>query len=165
MRSKMKSKTKVRANPKAKRKPKVRIKLKSSEKTKLEKMLKKGVNQSRVLTRARVLLLSHQGKGSTEVCEILGVRTLGTIQNIKEGYLKGGLGRALYDAPRPGKPPKFTGKQRTKITSLACTKAPEGYGRWSLQMLSDKLVELNVVDSISHTHVGRILKKTKSNLI
>jgi transposase len=86
-----------------------------------------------------------------------------TIHNIKTRYKNDGLDAALYDLPRPGQPLKFSGKDRAQITALACTNAPEGHARWSLTLIAEKVVELGYVESISHTHVGRILKKTKLN--
>ena len=57
------------------------------------------------------------------------------------------------------------GQQRAKITALACSEPPEGYGQWSLRLLADKAVELGYVEEISHTAVRKILKKTNSNRI
>jgi hypothetical protein len=76
-------------------------------------------------------------------------------------YLEGGIERALHDLPRTGKPKKFNGKDRAKITAIACTKAPKGYAKWSLTLLTEKVVELGIVKEISRAQVGRILKKTK----
>ena len=140
-------------------KKKVKIKLKKKEEKTLESLIKKGSNKARTLTRARVLLLSSEGKSSKQVRDHLGM-TYKTIQNIKERYLSGGLEEALYDRPRPGAPKKFEGKQRAELTALACSDAPEGHACWSLQLLANKAVELGIVDSISGKHVGRILKKT-----
>ena len=103
--------------------------------------------------------MSDRGKTSKEISESLEVNTR-TIQNIKEKYLQDGIDNALYDKPRPGAPNRFDGKARAKITSLACTKAPKGYSKWSLRLLAENAVELGIVDKISHKHVSRILKKT-----
>lgn len=142
----------------------VKIKLKKKDRLSLESIVKKGSNKARVFTRAQVLLQSDAGKTPTEICESLGVKALRTVQNIKERYLSGGLDVALYDRPRPGAPTKFAGKHRAELTALACTEAPEGHSQWSLRLLSDKAVELGIVEEISHTQVGGILKKTKSSL-
>jgi hypothetical protein len=58
----------------------------------------------------------------------------------------------------------LSGEERAKVTALACSKPPQGYGRWSLRLLSDRLIELDIVDSISHTEVRRILKKMNCSL-
>jgi transposase len=72
--------------------------------------------------------------------------------------------KMLYDKPRSGRPIGLSGEQRAKVTALACTKHPKGYARWSLRLLSDRLVELNILENISHTEVGNILKKTNFSL-
>ncbi|MCB9229484.1 MAG: helix-turn-helix domain-containing protein [Deltaproteobacteria bacterium] len=84
-----------------------------------------------------------------------------TVRNVKRRYISGGLENAIYDSPRPGAPIKFDGKVRAKITALACSQAPEGHAKWSLTLLADRAVELDIVKNISHTQVGTILKKTK----
>lgn len=145
---------------KRKIKKEVKIKLKKNEESQLNQFIKKGTAKAREITRARVLLLSSREKSPSLISETLGP-TKTTIQNIKERYLEGGLERALYDAPRPGQPTIFDGKARAKITALACSDAPKGYAQWSLRLLAEKAVELDIVNSISPRHIGRILKKTK----
>ena len=141
-------------------KRKIDIKLKKSERDRLHRFIKKGTAKAREITRAQVLLLGNRRKSPSIISEMLGP-TLTTIQNIKKRYLEGGLDRALFDAPRPGQPTLFSGKAKAKITALACTEAPEGHGRWTLRLLADRAVELNYVESISHTKVADILKKTQ----
>ncbi len=74
-----------------------------------------------------------------------------------------GLDAALYDRPRPGATPKITGEVEAQLTVLACSQPPAGKGRWTLQMLADKLVELQLVDSISDVAVMHRLKKIVSS--
>jgi hypothetical protein len=69
----------------------------------------------------------------------------------------------LEDAPRSGRPPEIDGKLRAKITALACNEAPEGHAKWSLRLLAEKVVEEEYCEEISHTHIGRILKKLTLN--
>jgi putative transposase len=69
----------------------------------------------------------------------------------------------LNDKQRPGRPKVIDGLQRAKITALACSDPPEGYERWSLRLLADKAVELEIVDDISYGEVHLILKKTNSS--
>jgi transposase len=68
----------------------------------------------------------------------------------------------LNDKPRTGRPVGLSGEQKAQITALACSEPPQGYARWSLRLLADRIIELKFVDEISHTEVGRILKKTVS---
>jgi transposase len=74
-------------------------------------------------------------------------------------YKQKGL-KVLADEPRSGRPLQIDGEQRAKITALACSDPPEGYARWSLRLLADKAVELEYIETISHTEVADILKKT-----
>ena len=82
-----------------------------------------------------------------------------TVAAWRNNYKEQGL-KCLEDAPRSGRPIEIDGVQRAKITALACSQAPEGHARWSLRLLADKVVELGYSESISHTQVGNILKKT-----
>jgi transposase len=82
-----------------------------------------------------------------------------TVAHWRDGYHEAGL-KCLQDKPRSGRPLVIDGKKRAKITALACSKAPEGHARWGLRLLADKVVELGYCESISHTQVSHILKKT-----
>lgn len=138
----------------------VAVVLKSKDKKTINSLIKKGETKDRTINRCHILLLSSQGKGPTFISEVIGC-TKKTIHNVKNNFLEGGLERAIFEAPRPGAPDKFSGKHRAKITALACSEAPKGYAKWSLKLLANKAIELGIVEDISHTHVGRILKKTK----
>ena len=136
------------------------IKLSKREEKELQRLLKSGASKARKLTRCRILLMSHEGYEQLEISNALTV-TRNTIRNICHRYIAEGLESALNDKPRSGAPRIFEGKQRAKITALACTEAPDGRSQWSLRLLADKAVELCLVDDISHTQVAKILKKTK----
>lgn len=136
------------------------IRLKLKEKKKLKELLKKGADKARKLTRCRILLLVDEGQTHKFISEALSI-TSNTIRTICRRYSEEGLESAINEKARPGAPKIFDGKLRARITALACSKPPEGRSQWSLRLLADKAVELKYVDSISHTDVGRILKKTK----
>jgi len=138
----------------------VKIKLRPHDKHKLKNIVSKGKCSARTITRARILILAAEKNEPNFIRDALGT-TLKTIQNVKERYNSGGLDAAVYDAPRSGAPTKFDGKARAKITALACSETPEGYAKWSLNLLADKAIELELVESISPAHLGRILKKTR----
>ena len=139
-----------------------KLKLTKKDQKKLKELSQRGTLKARQLNRCRILLLKAQGKSQVEIAKLLKMSQV-TVHTICQRYEKEGLIGALNERPRSGKPSIFSGKQRAKITALACSNAPEGRGQWSLRLLADKAVELKFVDSISHTDVGRILKKTKSN--
>ena len=83
-----------------------------------------------------------------------------TISRVRKKFVTGGLETALEELSRCGRPLKFNGYQRAQITALACSDPLEGHSQWSLRLLADQLVELEVVDDISYETVGVILKKT-----
>jgi len=71
----------------------------------------------------------------------------------------GGRYRTLNEKPRSGRPQEFTGREEAKLTLIACSEPPEGRNRWSVRLLADKMVELEVVDCISRESVRKYLKK------
>lgn len=128
----------------------------------LQGMTMKGSGKARVMTRARILLMAHRGVSDSEIKETLGI-SVQMVQATRKRFALGGLDAALFDAPHTGRPAKFDGKDRAAITALACSEAPEGHARWSLRLLAEKAVELNLVDHIAPSTVLYMLKKTRSN--
>lgn len=129
----------------------------------LESLVKKGEASARVYRRAVGLLELDRGKTLTAVAQTLNA-SIGTVSEWRNKYKQNGLA-CLYDAPRPGRPVEISGEERARITALACSEPPEGHGQWTLRLLSDKAVELELCEHVSHTQVGKILEKTKSNPI
>lgn len=142
------------------------IKLKEQERQELEQLISKGTSPARVQRRARILLLSDRNQeqllGAGAVAKSM-MCTPGTVCNVKKRYLSGGLDEALYDKPRPGAVPKITGEVEAHLIALTCSDPPEGQASWTLRLLADRLVELQLLESISHVAVGKVLKKTNSN--
>ena len=136
--------------------------LSSNETRSLKNLLTRGTASARTLGRARLLDLLHRRQRPSEIAAFLQV-TPQTIYNVKRRYLAGGLQAALFDRPRSGRPIEIDGRQRAKITALACSKPPAGRARWTLRLLADKVVELGYCQSLSHTAARRILKKTNSD--
>ena len=142
---------------------KYRVFLNGKKRSDLKRTINTGTDKARKLTRARILLLADESphgpcKKDKEIMEALGVcaRTVAlTRQRFTEGDIEG----ALNDKPRSGRPRKFTGREEAKLTLIACSDAPEGRNRWSVRLLADKMVELEVVDSISRESVRKYLKK------
>ena len=142
---------------------KYRVKLSKEQRELLEELTSQGTMKVRAYKRARILLLAdetqcgHQ-KTDEQIAEQVNTST-GTIQRVRQRFVQSGLEGALTEKPRSGAPPKITSRQRVQITSLACSEPPEGHARWSLRLLATKLVELDLVDQISHDSVDRVLKK------
>ncbi len=97
------------------------------------------------------------------MANILGVNYY-TVSIWRNKYLENGLD-FLTDQLRTGRPIKFDGEQRAKITALACSETPDGRAKWSLQLLADKAVELEFCESISPSKVREVLKKMNSSRI
>jgi transposase len=138
------------------------IKLSADELRSLKTSLTKGTTSARIRTRARILDLLHRQRAPVEISTVLGVG-VATVFNIKRRYLAEGLHAALHDKPRSGQPCRIDGVARAKITALACSAAPTGHARWTLRLLADKAIELGFRESISHSTVQEVLKKTDSN--
>jgi transposase len=138
------------------------IRLKGSDKEELEQLLKRGKLPVRVQKRALGLLELDRGKTYQSVAETLSVRNA-TVHSWGKKYMAEGLS-SILDKPRSGRPLEKGGELCAKITALACSTPPEGYAKWSLRLLADKVVELNYTEKISHTEVGRILKKMNCSL-
>ena len=144
------------------------IKLSKKQRQQLQTLTSQGTNKVRCYKRAQILLLADErhpkgGKTDEQIAEYLDL-SLATVQRVRQRFVQEGLGSVLEEKPRPGRPPKFKGTERATITALACSEPPEGYARWSLRLLADRLVELELVDQISHDTVDRVLKKTTLNL-
>jgi putative transposase len=132
--------------------------LTDTDRTALETLLSKGSLPVKTFKRATALLELDRGKTLTAVAATLDVKD-DTVAAWRNAYTTSGLA-CLSDAPRPGRPIVIDGAQRAKITALACSDAPEGHDRWTLRLLADKVVEAGFCDTISHTMVGNIVKKT-----
>ena len=135
------------------------IRLTDQEMGDIQHMLHAGIHAARALNRARILLSAHEGASDTMIAEAVGV-CLATVFNTRRRYCTEGLQAVLTEKPRPGHPPKLDGHGEARLTALACSDAPEGHARWTLRLLADRLVDLDVVDAVSHTTVRRLLKKT-----
>jgi putative transposase len=128
------------------------------ELSQLQQMLTKGKQSVRSLKRAQVLLQLQQGKTPSAVAQLIGVSPA-MVYNIRNRYRAEGLTVALSEKPRPGQPSKFDKAAQAHLTALACSQAPDGRSRWTLRLLADRLVELRLVESISHQAIGEQLKK------
>ena len=134
------------------------LKLTESDKKYLTELLNKGQAKARVIRRAVALLQLDQGATFQKAAELLGVDYY-TVSIWCQKYVENGL-QFLSDLPRSGRPLVFDGEQCAKVTALACSETPDGRAQWSLQLLADKAVELQLVETISPSKVREMLKKT-----
>ena len=142
------------------------VRLEMEERALLERLVSVGKGAAAKLTHARVVLQADQAAAGpawtdARIAEGLGVTTR-TVENIRQRFVEEGLEAALVrrKACRPPRERLLDGAGEAKLTALCCSKAPDGRKRWTLQLLADRLVELNVVDSISYETVWRTLQKT-----
>ena len=151
--------------------PRYRVTLTKEERKELETLTRRGKTHARRFIHARALLLcdaSADGPGWSvaDTAEALGVSNR-TIEHLKKRFVEKGFEAAL-ERKRQEKPPRevtFDGAFEARLIALACSDVPEGYLRWTVRLLADKVVELNIASSVSHMTVQRILKKTNLNLI
>jgi transposase len=134
------------------------VDLTPEEREELLGLLKGGQARVRKTNRARILLLADEGRTDEEVAEAL-FTSVSTVERTRKRFVEGGLERALNELPRSGGKRKLTGKQEAYLVALACSDPPEGKKRWSMQLLADRLVELEIVEEISDETVRRTLKK------
>lgn len=139
-----------------------RVELSEEEKESLEALISKGRTSSRKVTRARILLLAHDGMKDSEIARSL--RTgISTVERTRKALVLEGLADALEEAPRPGGKSKLDAQGHGFLVALACSAPPAGRSGWTLELLGDRLVEAGYVDSLSKEGVRRALKKTSSN--
>lgn len=124
----------------------------------LETFLRKGEKRVQQFKRATALLELDRGKAQTTIATIVGI-SRSAVNTWAKRYRQEGL-TMLHDKPRSGRPIEIDGRQRAKVTALACSDPPTGHERWTLRLLASKAVELNYCEHLSHAQVGKILQKT-----
>jgi transposase len=145
-----------------------RVKLMAAERAQLHDLLAKGKAAARTLMHARILLKADEGVDGPrltddEIAEAVEVNR-STVERVRMRCVDEGVESALR--PRPSRqlhPRKLDGVQEAHLVALACSPAPRGRNRWSLRLLADKLVELEIVDDVSYETVRQTLKKTNSS--
>ena len=147
------------------------IKLNQSEVEELTKVINKGSHTSQAFRTAYILLNCDKGEFSenkeiknTEICKILKIGER-TIDRIKKKFIEEGFESVLDRRPSSQNyTKKVDGDVEAKLVSLCCSEPPEGFAKWSLRLLADKMVELNYIDYLSNVSVGLVLKKKNLSL-
>jgi len=146
------------------------VKLTQEERLDLLSLIRKGKASAPRLTHARILLEADEGpytknkKTDFEIAEQLHVG-LKTVKRRRKQFVEEGLEAALSrKAYLKTKENKLSGEEEAHLIAICCSSPPEGRNRWTLKLLSTRLVEMEIVDSISPATVGRALKKTNLNL-
>jgi hypothetical protein len=147
------------------------VRLSAQEREQLDTMVRAGKTSAQIVTRARILLKSDaselgQGWSDSAIAAALDT-SVNNVARTRQQLVEEGFEATLkrkYN-PNSARPRIFDGETEAKLIALACSSAPEGFARWSLRLLEEKVVELNIVDKASDNTIGRTLKKTFSNRI
>ncbi len=138
------------------------VNLTEEERDQLINLTKKGKNSSRVFKRAQILLLAEEKYQDVEIADILKVGE-STVHRTRQRYVEEGVSLALSERPRPGRPGKLSPEAEAILIATACSHPPEGRNGWTMQLLANQLVSLEMVENISDETVRQTLKKTSSN--
>jgi len=145
------------------------VRLTAEERERLEALRSRGSIPARRLMKALILLkadISDAGEGWSDSEIIAALDTnKAMVYSVRKQLVEEGLDAVLSRKARQTPPvaPIFDGEREAKLIALACSKPPEGFARWSLRLLEEKVVELNIVERASDSTIGRVLKKTLSS--
>jgi transposase len=143
------------------------VRLTPEERGELEGLVRKGKTQAYRIKHANILLaVDADGENWTDEQTAQAFRCHeNTVSNVRQRFVERGLEAALErkKQQRPSRQRILDGEKEARLIAIACSPPPEGRAKWTLKMLADKLVELDVVDSISDQTVRRTLKKTRSS--
>ena len=139
-----------------------RVNLTQDQRGHLLNIARRGKSSARKVKRSLILCKADEGLTDQQVSEALLVSP-STVHHVRRRFAKEGMESALNERPRPGQPRKLDGRQEAHLVAVACSQAPEGHTHWTLQLLADKVVQLEFSDAISLEAVRQILKKTNSN--
>jgi transposase len=134
------------------------VNLSSEEREHLLMLTGKGEIGARKMKRAQILLKADEGWKDQDIIQAFNT-SRSTVERTRKRLVEGGLEKALNEDPRPGQRTRLDAKAEAYLIVLACSEAPGGREHWPLRLLADKLVELGVVEAISHETVRRTMKK------
>jgi hypothetical protein len=146
------------------------VRLSDDERERLAALIRKGSNPAHRLLKARILLkadVSEAGEGWSDNQIIDALATSASmVHRVRKQLVEEGF-ESVLSRPRaaPAVPRIFDGEKEAKLIALACSEPPKGRARWTLRLLENKVVELNIVDRASDSTIGRTLKKTFSSRI
>jgi putative transposase len=135
----------------------LQIKLKQRDRQQLEQLLSGGLQAVRTTLRALALRQMDQGQSTPAVGASLGLSAK-AVWKIGKRYLDGGLERALFDAPRPGKAPTLDQQQQQRIIAVACSPPPEGRARWTVRLLTEEVIKQKLVPKVGRETIRILLE-------
>ncbi len=134
------------------------VTLKVVEREELLALIGSGTARARTLTHARILLKADEGWQDRDICKALNI-SIPTVERVRKQFVFEGFEASLK--PRRSKrvySRKLDGEQEAHVIALVCSSPPEGYARWSLRLLADRIVQLKIIKSISHETVRQVLE-------
>lgn len=138
------------------------VRLSPEDRSLLEDLLRHSPLSLRQRRRVEILLAADEGDSDADIAAALECG-VSTVERTRKRFASEGLDAALGEHPRPGASPVLDGKAEALLIELACSRPPEGQARWTLRQLGRKLVALEIVETVSHETIRRVLKKTNSS--
>ena len=144
--------------------PKIKytVDLETVERDELLDFIRRGKPSARKVIRARILLKADQGCSDQSIADDLHVGRA-TVERVRKRFVEVGLPKALAEKSRGGQPRKLSGKQEARLIAEVCSVPPAGHARWTLRLLAQRVVALELASDLSHETVRQILKKTNSS--
>lgn len=146
------------------------VELSAAERAQLKDRISKGRRSARAILKARILLKADQGPQGpswtdARICEALETNRP-MVERVRKKLVTEGLDAVFKRKPRsrPARTPIFDGEAEARLIALACSEPPEGYARWSIRLLAERVVALEIVETAHFNTVGRVLKKTGLSL-
>ena len=139
-----------------------RVNLTQDQREHLLDRASRGKSSARKVKRSLILRKADEGLTDEQVSEAL-LASPSTVYRIRRRFVEEGMESALNERQRPGQRRKLDGKQEAHLVAVACSQVPEGHTHWTLQLLADKVVELEFSDAVSLETVRQVLKKTNSS--
>lgn len=145
-----------------------KITLTSEEASSLQEIIKKGKRKAKLIRNAHVLLGANESEGGKSMTDVQISSSyeisIPQIERLRKRFVEDGLDITLEGKPREYKAePRIDGEVEAHLIALCCGETPEGFAKWSLRLLADRMVELQYIDHISHESVRQVLKKTNSS--
>lgn len=139
-----------------------RVQLTPLQRKTLRRIVRIGRNKAQVISRAHILLKSDEGKTDQEISTLLYIDEE-TVRRTRQRFCHEGMDRALNGKPYPARESTLTDEQEAYLIALACSDPPEGRSRWTIELLTERMVADEIVPAISREKVRLTLKKTNSN--
>ena len=143
------------------------LQLDQEERVYLERVVHAPEGAARTKRRAHILLWSDRSRGQAHTDQAVAAAvgcSVGTVRAVRRRYLEEGLAAALNDKPRPGAERKITAEIAAQLVVLAQSAPPNEQPRWTLRQLAERLIELGLVEYVSHVTVRKILQRSRVNL-